>query len=116
MGRRFVVLFIRNGLKTPCLHKYFPLMRNTTVPVSLPDDLLEAVRETASATGLSQAEVIRQSTELGLNQLRAGRVTDYSVRRLTREESASVYGPDEYWDPLEEALAKNPRPVSREDD
>jgi len=39
------------------------------IPVSFPDDLLAEVRETARKTHLSQQDVIRQSTKLGMPQL-----------------------------------------------
>jgi hypothetical protein len=41
-----------------------------TIPLSVPDDLLEEVRETARATNLSVQDVFRQSTKLGLTVLR----------------------------------------------
>ncbi len=42
-----------------------------TVPLSVPDDLLEEVRETARLTQLSMQDVFRQSTRIGLPALRA---------------------------------------------
>ena len=42
-----------------------------TVPLSVPDDLLEEVRETARLTRLSMQDVFRQSTRIGLPALRA---------------------------------------------
>jgi hypothetical protein len=47
-----------------------------TIPLSVPDELLEEVRETAKMTNLSVQDVFRQSTKLGMPALReaAGRV------------------------------------------
>ena len=42
-----------------------------TIPLSVPDDLLEEVRETAKLTRLSMQDVFRQSTRMGLPALRA---------------------------------------------
>ncbi len=42
-----------------------------TIPLSVPDDLLEEVRETARETQMSVQDVFRQSTRLGLPALRA---------------------------------------------
>jgi len=42
-----------------------------TIPLSVPDDLLEEVRETARLTQLSMQDVFRQSTKIGLPTLRA---------------------------------------------
>jgi hypothetical protein len=42
-----------------------------TIPLSVPDDLLEEVRETARLTQLSMQDVFRQSTRIGLPALRA---------------------------------------------
>jgi hypothetical protein len=41
-----------------------------TIPLSVPEDLLAEVRETAKATNLSVQDVFRQSTKLGLPVLR----------------------------------------------
>ena len=41
-----------------------------TIPLSVPDELLEAVRETAELTHLSVQDVFRLSTKLGLPALR----------------------------------------------
>lgn len=41
-----------------------------TIPLSVPDDLLEEVRETARLTQLSMQDVFRQSTKMGLAALR----------------------------------------------
>ena len=40
-----------------------------TIPLSVPDDLLEEVRKTAKQTNLSMQDVFRQSTRLGMPKL-----------------------------------------------
>ncbi len=56
-----------------------------TIPLSVPDDLLEEVRETAKVTHLSVQDVFRQSTKLGLPALRA------AVGRVPRPKRLSVW-------------------------
>jgi hypothetical protein len=41
-----------------------------TIPLSVPDELLEEVRKTARLTSLSVQDVFRQSTKLGMPALR----------------------------------------------
>jgi hypothetical protein len=70
-------------------------MKSTTYPVAMPDDLLGEIRRAAEQTKLSMADVIRQSTKLGLPRLReqmsVGRVTnvdplpDKVARKLYQE-------------------------------
>lgn len=45
-------------------------MSNHTIPLAVPDDLLQEVRDAATDTHLSQADVMRQSMKLGLGPLR----------------------------------------------
>jgi len=45
-------------------------MMTQTIPLGMPEDLLQEVRDTASATHLAQADVMRQSMRLGLPLLR----------------------------------------------
>ncbi len=45
-------------------------MASNTIPLAIPDDLLEEVRDTAADTHLSQADVMRQSMKMGLPVLR----------------------------------------------
>lgn len=56
-----------------------------TIPLSVPDDLLKEVRETAELTHLSVQDVFRQSTKLGLPTLRAG------VGRVPRPKRLSIW-------------------------
>ena len=43
-------------------------MTSETYPPAMPNDLLDEVRHTAKAAGLSMAEAMRQSMKLGLPQ------------------------------------------------
>jgi hypothetical protein len=56
------------------------------VPVSFPDDLLAEIRKTAKETHLSQQDVIRQSTRLGIPRLR-----EQLVRAVPRPQRLSVW-------------------------
>ncbi len=56
-----------------------------TIPLSVPDDLLKEVRETAELTHLSVQDVFRQSTRLGLPALRA------SAKGVPRPKRLSVW-------------------------
>ena len=66
-----------------------------TVPLSVPDDLLESVRETAEQTGLSQQDIMRQSIRAGLPKVReqlaatTGRITN--VDPLPKEVLERIY-------------------------
>jgi len=55
-----------------------------TIPLSVPDDLLKEVRETAELTHLSVQDVFRQSTKLGLPVLRE------SAKALPRPQRLSL--------------------------
>jgi hypothetical protein len=44
-------------------------MKSMTFPVALPEDFLRELREAARRTNLSMADVLRQSTKLGLPRL-----------------------------------------------
>jgi hypothetical protein len=67
-----------------------------TIPLSVPDELLKEVRETAKATNLSVQDVFRQSTKLGMAVLRQ------SVGRVPRPRRLSM------WDALP-SLRRLPR-------
>ncbi len=56
-----------------------------TIPLSVPDDLLEEVRETARLTHLSVQDVFRQSTKIGLSSLRE------SAQRVPRPRRLSLW-------------------------
>lgn len=61
----------------------------------MPDDLLKEIRAAAKETGLSQADVVRQSVKAGLSKVREqfraskGRVTN--VDPLSRKEWEKIY-------------------------
>jgi hypothetical protein len=77
---------------------------SATIPLAMPDELLEIVREAASATGLSQQDVMRQGLKLGVprlvEQLKASDVQDdwllssWDARARTIE---SFYDPSKAW-------------------
>src|ERR1700756_5788451 len=48
---------------------YDSYMKNATVPLAMPKDLLTKVRQAARKTGLSMADTMRQSMKLGLDRL-----------------------------------------------
>jgi hypothetical protein len=48
---------------------YGSSMKSETFPLAMPPDLLGEVRQAAKRTGLSMADVIRQSAKLGLPAL-----------------------------------------------
>ncbi len=56
-----------------------------TIPLSVPDDLLNEVRETAKLTNLSVQDVFRQSTKIGLSALRA------SAKGVARPQRLSLW-------------------------
>ena len=45
-------------------------MKSATYPLAMPNDLLDEIRHTAKATGLSMADAMRQSVKPGLPKLR----------------------------------------------
>jgi hypothetical protein len=74
-----------------------------TVPLSVPDDLLEEVRETARLTQLSMQDVFRQATRIGVAALRQ------SAKRVPRPQRLSV------WDALQSGQGLNVQfPVSQD--
>lgn len=70
-------------------------MATVSIPLAVPPDLLENIRSAARDTGLSQADVMRQSMKMGLPKLReqfkasSGRVTN--VDPLPRRELEKIY-------------------------
>ena len=81
-------------------------MATTAFLIAMPDDLLVDIRAAARDTGLSQADVVRQSVKAGLpkirKQFRAGR----KLKPFTKAESREAFGPDQEWDRLEKAMAR----------
>ncbi len=70
-------------------------MAGNTVPLAVPPDLLAEIRTAAADTGLSQADVMRQSMKAGLPRVREqfastkARVTN--VEPLSRRELEKIY-------------------------
>lgn len=74
-----------------------------TVPLSVPDDLLEEVRETARLTHLSMQDVFRQATRIGVAALKQ------SAKRVPHPQRLSV------WDALRSGEGLNVQfPVSND--
>jgi hypothetical protein len=85
----------------------------------MPADLLVQIRRTAKETGLSLAEAMRQSMQLGLPKLQERLMRKQRSRPvlkpLTKAESRLAFGPDPLWDKLEIAMAQRPVPLPEED-
>ena len=80
-------------------------MKNATYPLALPPELLGEVKETASHTGISMADAMRQSIKLGLPKLKE-QLQSKSVKPMTPAESKEAFAPDEHWDKLESVMAR----------
>lgn len=81
----------------------------------MPDDLLAEIRAAARDTGLSQADVVRQSVKAGLPKIRKQYKAERRVKPFTKEEAKRAFAPDPYWDALEEHMAKLPKPLPEPD-
>jgi len=57
-----------------------------TIPLSVPDELLNEVRETAKLTNLSMQDVFRQSTKMGMPMLR-----ESFQRKMPRRRTLSAW-------------------------
>ena len=82
-------------------------MKTETYPLALPPALLGEVRQTAKVTGLSLADAIRQSLELGLPKLREQLAT-LSLKPFTSEEAKEAFAPDPEWDAVTAAMSRLP--------
>jgi hypothetical protein len=71
----------------------------------MPEDLLADIRAAARDTGLSQADVVRQSVKAGLPKVRRRFRAERKLKPFTKAESRTAFGPDPEWDPVEKALA-----------
>lgn len=85
-------------------------MKSETYPLSLPPNLLVEIRQTAQTAGLSLADAMRQSLELGLPRLREQLATP-ALRPFTREEAEDAFAPDPEWDAVTAAMSR--LPISR---
>jgi hypothetical protein len=75
----------------------------------MPQELMHELREAAKITGLSVADVMRQSMKLGLPELKAALSgqKQKEIKPLTPEEIKECYGtPDPEWDNLVAAVVK----------
>ena len=84
-------------------------MASTPVPVAVPDDLLRELKIAEKVTGLPRAEVMRESIKLGLPKLLEPYQAPAGLKPFTKEEARAAFGPDPYWDALEEKLARRQR-------
>jgi hypothetical protein len=82
-------------------------MKSAVFPLAMPEDLLGEVRSAATRTGLSMADILRQSTKLGLPKL-LEQMTSSKVSPMTKEEAKAAYGPNAEFDALESHMAKRP--------
>jgi hypothetical protein len=82
-------------------------MKTITYPLAVASDLLEEVRRTAKATGLSMADVMRQSIWLGLPRFRQQLGTN-DLRPFTAEEVKAAFKPDRQWEAFESAMTSAP--------
>ncbi len=82
-------------------------MKCKTYPLAMPNDLLEEVRQTAKATGLSMPDAMRQSMGLGLPKLREHLGTA-PLRPFTAMEIKAAFKKDEEWEAFEAAMTNVP--------
>jgi hypothetical protein len=94
---------------------YDPSMKTTSYPLAVPYDLLDEVRDTAAATGLTLAAAMRQSMRLGLPRLREQLAPGTTLRPFTKTEAQQAFGPDPEADALAARLARRSRPEPRND-
>lgn len=84
-------------------------MATTPFPIAMPDDLLAEIRAAARDTGLSQADIVRQSVKAGLPKIRKQYQAERRLKPFTKEEAKRAFGPDPEWDPIEEQLVRRKR-------
>ncbi|HTL58013.1 MAG TPA: hypothetical protein VL361_20155 [Candidatus Limnocylindrales bacterium] len=82
-------------------------MKNETYPLAMPNDLLDEVRKTAKATGLSMADAMRQSMKLGLPRLRE-QLSTVSLKPFTPTEIKAAFKKDKEWEAFESAMTNVP--------
>ena len=90
-------------------------MATTPYPVAMPDDLLAEIKAAARDTGLSAADVIRQSVKAGLPKVREQFQGERKLKPFTIEEARRAFAPDPEWDKLEAHMANLPQPLPEED-
>jgi hypothetical protein len=77
-------------------------------PLAMPPELLDQVARTATDTGLSMADAMRQSIKLGLPKLRE-QLSGHSLEPFTKEEARRAFGPNPEFDDLEQHCARLPK-------
>ena len=82
-------------------------MKRDTYPLAMPNDLLDEVRRTAKATGLSMADAMRQSMKLGLPRLREQLSTNV-LKPFTSTEINVAFKSDKEWEAFEAAMTNVP--------
>lgn len=87
-------------------------MSSTTVPLAVPEALLQAVREAAKASDLPEADVMRQTMKLGLPLFRE---QCHPLEPFTPEEARRAFAPDPAWEKFESAMSRRPKPVPEAD-
>jgi hypothetical protein len=93
---------------------YVSSMKYMTYPLALPKDYCAELRDAASKTGLSMADIIRQSSKLGLplllEQLGSARVTN--VPPLPPRLARALYSePDDDAEGIERFMAAQAKTV-----
>jgi hypothetical protein len=96
--------FVLEGIRAAM---YVSYMKTGTYPLAMPDELLDEVRRTAKATGLSMADAMRQSMRLGLPKLREQLATA-SLKPLTEREIKVAFKRDKDWEAFEAAMTNAP--------
>jgi hypothetical protein len=86
---------------------YDSSMKCDTYPLAMPNDLLDEVRQTAKATGLSMADAMRQSMKLGLPKLRE-QLSTAPLRPFTAMEIKAAFKRDKEWEAFESAMTNVP--------
>ena len=86
---------------------YDSSMKRDTYPLAMPNDLLDEVRRTAKATGLSMADAMRQSMKLGLPRLREQLSTN-ALKPFTPTEIKVAFKKDNEWEAFEAAMTNVP--------
>jgi hypothetical protein len=86
---------------------YVSSMKSDTYPLALPTDLLDEVRRTASETGLSMADAMRQSMKLGLPKLRE-QLKAHPLKAFTPQEAKAAFKRDKEWEAFESAMTSVP--------
>jgi hypothetical protein len=86
-------------------------MKSDIFPLAMPETLLGEVRSTAKKTGLSMADVMRQSVKLGLPAL-VRELAGQELKPFTKAEARQCWEePNDEFDALEQHCASNPLPL-----